>query len=145
VGDTAQVPPVLDDDLLAAYLATEVVDDDGVVWSGSGAARELAVTWVLTAENPFSEVAPGDVNDAAMRELEREIVASGAVAIPLVGRASDHSWSERCFGVRDVGREAVCAWGRDRGQHAVFLLTPDEQVVVSCWTGADLTARPRAC
>jgi hypothetical protein len=136
---------VLDDDLLAAYLATEVVDAEGAVWSGSGAGRDLAVTWVLTAENPFSELRPGDVNDAAMRALEREIVASGVVAIPLVGQAPDHSWSERCFGVRDVEREAVCTWGRHHGQHAVFLLTPDEHVVVSCWTGADLAVRPRAC
>jgi hypothetical protein len=133
----------LEPDLLAAYVATEVVDAAGSSWSGAGAVGIAADTWVVTAENPFSEKQDAAVNAAAMAELEADIRAAGLEPVALVGRAPDHSWSEDCFGVRGADGETVRAWGRARGQHAVFLLTADAHHVVSCWTGERLATRPR--
>jgi hypothetical protein len=139
-----RAPRALDPQLLSAYLGTEVVDGDEVVWSGAGAVALAADTWVITAENPFSEKQDREVNAAAMSELERTVQAAGHSCVHLVGRAPDRSWSEDCFGVTGVDGATVRAWGRDRGQHAVFLLTRDEHRVVSCWTGEVLAGRPRA-
>lgn len=141
--DLHDAPHPIDVDLLAAYVATEVVDADGRVWSGAGAEDLVEETWVVTAENPFSQRQDEPVNAAAMAGLHDEIVASGLAPVALVGRASDLSWSESCFGVVGASSDQVRAWGRERGQHAVFLLTPDEHRVVSCWSGEVLAARRR--
>ena len=135
--------PELDPALLAAYLATEVVDTSGLVLSGAGALLEFAPTWVVTAENPFSQSRDHGTNNAAMAQLEQTVRAAGLVAVRLEGRAPDRSWSERCWGVQGATRGVVCSWGRAHSQHAVFLLTETEHVVVSCWTGEILARRPR--
>ena len=137
------VLPELTPGLLAAYLGTEVVDDDGMVWSGAGAAAGLEGAWVITAENPFSELREPTDNAAANGWLVARIEAAGFVTTPLVGRAPDLSWSEDCVGVRGASREQVCAWGREADQHAVFLLTEGTHVVVSCWSGEELACRAR--
>ena len=136
-------PRALAPDLLSAYLATEVVDLDGALWSGADAIDLAGDTWVVTAENPFSERRDAPLNAAAMADLEAEIRAAGHLPVALVGRAPDRSWSEDCFGIGAVDGATVRAWGRERGQHAVFLLTSAEHRVVSCWTGEVLAARPR--
>jgi hypothetical protein len=97
----------------------------------------------VTAENPFSEKQDDAVNAAAMADLRAVVAASGHAPVALVGRAPDRSWSEDCFGISGVDPAQVRAWGRERGQHAVFLLTPEEHRVVSCWSGEVLAARPR--
>lgn len=140
--DLHDAPRPLDVDLLAAYLSTEVVTAEGTVWSGRGAVPLDHDVWVVTAENPFSEKQDDAVNAAAMAELAGTIRAAGHEPVVLVGRAPDRSWSEDCFGVVADGA-LVRAWGRDRGQHAVFLLTPGEHRVVSCWSGETLARRPR--
>jgi len=137
------VLPRLTADLLAAYLGTEVVDGDGVVWSGSGAAPGLADAWVITAENPFSELRDPLENAAANDRLVARIEAAGFATTALVGRAPDLSWSEDCVAVRGATREQVCTWGRAYDQHAVFLLRDDIHAVVSCWSGQELGSRPR--
>jgi hypothetical protein len=141
--DLHDAPRPIDVELLTAYVATEVLDDDGAVWSGPDAAPVDGEVWVVTAENPFSELQDVAVNAAAMAELARTIRAAGHDPVVMVGRAPDLSWSEECFGVRgDVG-DLVRAWGRERGQHAVFRLTADAHDVVSCWSGEVLATRPR--
>jgi len=137
------VLPPLTDELLAAYLATEVVDADGVVWSGQDALRALAECWVITAENPFSRRRTDEANRAANALLVRTIEAAGFATTLLVGRAADDSWSERCVAVSGPSLEQICSWGREHGQHAVFRLTGSEHEVVSCWTRSRLTARER--
>lgn len=141
--DLHDAPHPIDLGLLAAYVATEVVDERGSVWSGAGAVPLEHDVWVVTAENPFSQKQDEAVNAAAMAGLRAEIVAAGLEPAVLVGRAPDLSWSEDCFGVRDVDPDRVRAWGRDRGQHAIFLLTAGEHHVVSCWSGEILASRPR--
>lgn len=141
--------PDLSAELLAAYLMTEVVQDGGRVWSGAGAGPLEAPVWVITAENPWSERQDGEANEAAMADLEQTLVGAGLAPVRLVGRAPDGSWSEDCFAVA-VGHPAsgadaahVLGWGRDRGQHAVFLLTTERHTVVQCATGSELATRPR--
>lgn len=141
--DLHDAPRPIDVGLLSAYVATEVLDADGAVWSGPGAVALTGEVWVVTAENPFSELQAVAVNAAAMAELASVIGASGHEPVAMVGRAPDLSWSEDCFGVHgDVG-DLVRAWGRERGQHAVFRLTADRHDVVSCWSGEVLATRPR--
>ena len=50
------VLPRLSHELLAASLGTEVLDSDGVGWSGAGAVADLDECWVITGGNPFSEL-----------------------------------------------------------------------------------------
>ena len=45
--------------------------------------------------------------------------------------------------VRGPSYEQICAWGREHGQHAVFLLTGDRHEVVSCWGAGTLAGRAR--
>jgi hypothetical protein len=130
-------------DLLSAYLGTEVVDGDRVVWSGSGAVAGLEETWVITAENPFSELREPAENAAANQRLVATIEAAGFATTALVGRAPDLSWSEDCVAVRGATLAQVCTWGRAYDQHAVFLLTHVTHAVVSCWSGQELGRRPR--
>jgi hypothetical protein len=137
------VLPRLTADLLTAYLGTEVVDGDGSIWSGSGAVAQLDGVWVITAENPFSELRESAENAAANERLVATIEAAGFATTALVGRAPDLSWSEDCVAVRGATLEQVCAWGRAYDQHAVFLLTQDTHAVVSCWSGQELGSRPR--
>lgn len=141
--DLHDAPRPIDVDLLTAYVATEVLDDGGTVWSGPGAVPVDGEVWVVTAENPFSELLDVAVNAAAMAELAGVIRAAGHDPVVMVGRAPDLSWSEDCFGVHgDVG-DLVRAWGRERGQHAVFRLTAGAHDVVSCWSGEVLATRAR--
>jgi len=144
-GETGGDPvlPALTQELLAAYLATEVVDENGVVWSGATALDRLETCWVITADNPFSEVRDSAENVAANERLVASIRAAGFVTTPLVGRATDDSWSEACVAVRGPSYEQICAWGREHGQHAVFLLTDEVHEVVSCWGAGTLAARGR--
>ena len=137
------VLPPLTAQLLAAYLATEVVDADGVVWSGVGALQALAGCWVITAENPFSRRRADEANRAANARLVRTIEAAGFATTQLVGRAADESWSESCLAVSGPSLEQICSWGREHGQHAVFRLTGSEHEVVSCWTRSRLAVRGR--
>jgi hypothetical protein len=137
------VLPRLTPELLAAYLGTEVVDSDAVVWSGPGAVPGLEEAWVITAENPFSELRDPVENAAANAHLVERIAADGFRTTPLVGRAPDLSWSEDCVAVRGASLQQVCAWGRAYDQHAVFLLSADTHAVVSCWSGRELGSRPR--
>jgi hypothetical protein len=137
------VLPRLTPELLDAYLGTEVVDARGAVWSGAGAAVALDECWVITAENPFSELWEPAANARAMDRLVSGLEGAGLVTTPLVGRAPDLSWSEHCVAVRGATLEAICAWGRDFDQHAVFLLTEESHAVVSCWTREELGRRPR--
>jgi hypothetical protein len=60
-----------------------------------------------------------------------------------VGRAPDLSWSENCIAVRGATWEQVGAWGREHGQHAVFVLTASTHTVVSCWGAGVLGSRER--
>ena len=135
--------PRLGSELLSAYLGTEVVDTHGLVWSGAGATEQLAAAWVITAENPFSELRDAAENAAANERLVATIEAAGLATVALVGRAPDLSCSEDCVAVRGATLEQVCAWGRAYDQHAVFLLTQDTHAVVSCWGGQVLGSRPR--
>ena len=137
------VLPALTPELLAAYLATEVVDGVGIVWSGIGALQTLEPCWVITAENPFSVAREAAENDAANEQLVASIRAAGFMTTPLVGRATDGSWSEACVAVRGPSYEQICAWGREHDQHAVFLLTGDRHEVVSCWGAGTLAGRAR--
>lgn len=141
--DLHDAPRAIDLDLLSAYVATEVVGTDGTVWSGPGAVALDGEVWVVTAENPFSEKQDAVVNEAAMAELEDVIRSAGHEPVAMVGRAPDRSWSEACFGVRGDVSDAVRAWGRERGQHAVFRLTSERHDVVSCWSGQVLAGRGR--
>ena len=145
-GESGVVDPVLPrvtPELLAAYLATEVVDDDGVVWSGVRAVERLEACWVITAENPFSELRDAAENAAANERLVATIEAAGLATVALVGRAPDLSWSEDCVAVRGASLQQVCSWGRAYDQHAVFLLTGDRHEVVSCWGAGTLAGRAR--
>jgi len=144
-GETGGDPvlPALTPQLLAAYLATEVVDGTGVVWSGVDALDLLEACWVITADNPFSEVRDAAQNAAANERLVASIRAAGFVTTPLVGRARDESWSEACVAVRGPSDEQIRAWGREHRQHAVFRLTGDRHDVVSCWGAGTLAARAR--
>jgi len=137
------VLPALTPELLAAYLATEVVDEVGVVWSGVDALDRLDTCWVITAENPFSVARDAAENVAANERLVASIRAAGFRTTPLVGRATDGTWSELCVAVRGPSYEQICAWGREHGQHAVFLLTGDRHEVVSCWGAGTLAGRAR--
>jgi hypothetical protein len=137
------VLPQLTPGLLAAYLGTEVVADDGTVWSGPGALSALEDAWVITAENPFSELREPSDNAAANARLVATIEATGLLTTPLAGRAPDLSWSEDCVAVRGASWEQICAWGREFDQHAVFLLTGETHSVVSCWTREELGRRDR--
>jgi hypothetical protein len=137
------VLPQLTEQLLAAYLGTEVVAVDGTLWSGSGAVSSLEDAWVITAENPFSELREPAANAAANARLVAAIEAAGFDTTPLVGRAPDLSWSEDCVAVRAASREQVCGWGRAFDQHAVFLLTEGTHAVVSCWSLEELGRRER--
>ena len=137
------VLPRLTPELLAAYLGTEVVDSEAVVWSGLGAVPGLDDVWVITAENPFSELRDPAENEAANTHLVERIETDGFVTTALVGRAPDLSWSEDCVAVRGATLRQVCAWGRAYDQHAVFLLSADAHAVVSCWSGQVLGSRPR--
>ena len=145
-GESGVVDPVLPrltPELLTAYLATEVVDDDGVVWSGVRAVERLEACWVITAENPFSEPRRPEENAAANHDLDASIRAAGFATTPLVGRAADGSWSEACYAVRGASSGQVRAWGRAHGQHAVFRLSDDAHEVVSCWGAGTLASRAR--
>jgi len=144
-GDALADPvlPHLTADLLAAYLGTEVVDGRGVVWSGLAAVADLEDAWVITAENPFSELREPAENAAANERLVATIEADGFVTTPLVGRAPDLSWSEDCVAVRGASLQQVCSWGRAYDQHAVFLLRSGTHAVVSCWSGQEIGRRPR--
>jgi len=144
-GETGGDPvlPPLTPELLAAYLATEVVDGNGLVWSGVDALDRLETCWVITADNPFSDVRDDAENVAANEQLVASISAAGFVTTPLVGRATDGTWSEACVAVRGPSYEQICAWGREHGQHAVFLLTGDRHDVVSCWGAGTLATRAR--
>ena len=137
------VLPALTPELLAAYLATEVVDGNGLVWSGVDALDRLETCWVITADNPFSVAREAAENDAANEQLVASIRAAGFVTTPLVGRATDGTWAEACVAVRGPSYEQMCAWGREHGQHAVFLLTGDRHDVVSCWGAGTLAGRAR--
>jgi hypothetical protein len=146
-------------ELLAAYVDTEVVGPDGRIWSGAGAGALDHDVWVITAENPWSELQDDGTNAAAMARLETLIIDAGVAPVRLVGRAADHSWSEDCFAVaayepspapdpsdnHAAGADAqlVLSWGRELGQHAVFLLTSDRHAVVECSSGRTLAHRPR--
>ena len=142
IGGDPVLPP-LTQDLLAAYLATEVVDGVGVVWSGVDALDRLDTCWVITAENPFSVARDAVENVAANEQLVASIRAAGFRTTPLVGRATDGTWSELCVAVRGPSYQQICAWGREHGQHAVFLLTGDRHDVVSCWGAGTLAGRAR--
>jgi hypothetical protein len=137
------VLPRLTTELLAAYLDTEVVAADGAIWSGLGALATLEDAWVITAENPFSELCEPAENAAANARLRAAIEAAGFATTALVGRAPDLSWSEDCLAVRGASLEQVCAWGRAWDQHAVFLLSQGTHAVVSCWTHEELGRRER--
>ena len=137
------VLPRLTAELLVAYLGTEVVAPDGTVWSGVRAVASLDDAWVITAENPFSELREPVDNAAANARLVAAIEAAGFATTALVGRAPDLSWSEDCVAVRGPSLEQICAWGRAFDQHAVFLLTEGTHAVVSCWSREELGSRER--
>ena len=116
------------------FLATDVsVQVDGEWLEAEVAARTLSrPLFVITAWNPYSDRRSVKTNAAANRSLQKMLLEEGATLNPALGSDADNEWAEESFAVQGLGRKKARGIGRKFGQHAIFELTLEEQVVLGC-------------
>lgn len=97
-------------------------------------AREVAAArgtfHVITAWNPMSRPTAEDENRRRQAALLAEL--AGFDTLPALGAAADGSHAEQSVAVFAITRAEAVAIGRRHHQAAVFEITPDEQLVISC-------------
>ena len=128
--------PPLTPELVDTYASSRLSTGDTLLaGDGAGPLPVPSPAFAITAWNPMSEPCRPDANDAANRRLAAELAALPCTVLPAVGESTDGSWREEGFLVAGIGRDAVLALGRRFGQHAVYELTDDELLVVTCDDG----------
>lgn len=122
--------------LSAAAPPNESTPEAGcVVIAGCGAKRLLPVatpSHILTAWNPRSVRQPPSRNIAANQALRQRLCERQLWPIAVVGSSPDGSWREESFLVTGIGRAGAAELAAAFGQAAIFELTDDELVVLSC-------------
>ncbi len=118
----------------ATYLAALVsVEMDGEWTRRIGAvAREYGDFYVVTAWNPGSERFSDATNRNRNAKLREEIGAAGGKALPARGADPASSYAEDSWAVWGLDRDVATANARAFDQVAIFLITPNEQVVLGC-------------
>jgi hypothetical protein len=85
--------------------------------------------FIITAHNPFGEVAPDEKNDEKNALLLEAIQASKWSCFPITGQCEDHA--EAGFGVVCSRAEAI-ALGKQFRQDAIYEICDDQVVLVDC-------------
>ncbi|MDG2399287.1 MAG: DUF3293 domain-containing protein [Akkermansiaceae bacterium] len=85
--------------------------------------------FIITAHNPFGEVAPDEKNDEKNALLLEAIQASKWRCFPITGQCEDHA--EAGFGVVCSRAEAI-ALGKQFRQDAIYEICDDQVVLVDC-------------
>jgi hypothetical protein len=91
-----------------------------------------APIFVLTAYNPGGEDRDESLNQAAERDLERELTTDHVTFWPALGHSRDASWSEPGVALAGFDRAQACELGARLGQLAVYELTAEAVLVVRC-------------
>lgn len=95
--------------------------------------------FVITAWNPRSDLRTFEQNQLHQSQLEADIVGSGLVFWPAVGRDTISDQFEESFVISGLSEEEAKALGAKFGQNAVFSWTPEKWEVVSCTDERRLT------
>jgi len=89
---------------------------------------------VITASNPAGQDAGPDDNDSANAHLVGALWASGVTVARAVGRSPDGTHSETSVAVSGLTRDEARDFGRRYGQNAIYEVTDQAVVLVSCDT-----------
>jgi hypothetical protein len=132
------VPRPLDEDLIAAYRATEYrvfavpafvlrIGERCPLLDALLARTRAAGAAFLTAWNPYSEPAPVAVNAARQAELVALVKDNGWLHLPGEGRGADFDWEpEPSILLIGPDRDEARALARDFRQHAIVWIAAGE-------------------
>lgn len=94
------------------------------------AASRLGPLFVVTSDNPFSEVQSVDVNEARRDELRRMLRRRGVDFVESVARDPRGRWLDEVgVALRAISREEARALARSWDQFAYYEVTPDSVTV----------------
>jgi hypothetical protein len=88
--------------------------------------------FVITAWNPFSKQLQLDENRLRNSELEKDLLAVGAVLLKAIGRSNDWKWFEESFAVRNIDLSEIIQSAKKYQQNAIFHVTDEGRKVISC-------------
>ena len=88
--------------------------------------------FVITAWNPFSELLSLEENRRRNNELEKDLLAVGAVLLKAIGRSKDWKWFEESFVVRDIDKMEIIQSAKKYQQNAIFHVTAEGRKIISC-------------
>jgi hypothetical protein len=109
-----------------------VHDATGAWVDGCDAARELGSFFVVTSDNPYSQVLSDAENTARRDELEYVLRSRGADVRPSVASDPAGQWPvEMGFAVFDVSADFARTLARTFDQFAFYDVTPDGVRVLS--------------
>ncbi|MBO6574452.1 MAG: DUF3293 domain-containing protein [Rhodothermales bacterium] len=138
-------PAEAEDRRWKAYQQTIITDSFGVRWTGHGAVEELPgdPIYGVTAHNPNGVPLSAMENEDRQATMLREVADHGWTYWPVVGSSQDGLLSEESVALCGLGEEQALALARKWEQIALFLLTNDDLMVISCADGQPVSRRPR--
>ncbi len=126
--------PVLTPALVASYQVppTELlVSLDGEWRDAKEAASSLGTLFVVTSDNPYSQVLDAAANDARRKDLRRFLERRGLAYFETTGRDPTGQWpSEHGVALSDIDRNAARALARAWDQFAFYEIGADEVTVL---------------
>jgi hypothetical protein len=117
------------------WIDAELSPGREVQLSGPDAMEEWglpAEVYVVTAWNADGLPLPRSVNDDANDALAAQIQSSGGAYLRALGYSPDDVHREPSFLVWDIDRDGAIALGRMFRQDAIFALTSDDVILLSC-------------
>lgn len=117
--------------------------------NGPNAADRLPLPepiYVITASDPGGQHAGREANDDANADLAGELWATGATLARAVGRSPDGSHSEDSVAASPLSRQEAKELGRRYGQDAIYEVTAEAVLLLSCDTDrvGTIARRPEA-
>ena len=124
------------DDLHSLVIKGSNVETDSASFLDSFSA-DTQELWVITADNPYSELLATEENLQRQRSLHTALTEKGIDVLEALCSSPDGSWSEFSFAVPAEKENAlkiqddIHELARSFGQNAVFKITPSILSVIS--------------
>jgi acetyl esterase/lipase len=126
--------PTLTPSLVASYQVPPtqlLVELDGQWLGANEAASSIGILYVVTSDNPYSQMLEDAANVARRADLRRFLERRGVRFLETTGRDPSSRWpSERGVALTDFDREGACALARAWDQFAFYEVAPDAVTVL---------------